>query len=70
VLSDPPVSVHLTEFGADGLVLTVNFWIADPENGTGLVRSEVNLAILGVLNRAGIDIPYPQRVVRQIAAAD
>lgn len=64
VLSEPAVAVHLTAFAADGLELTVNFWILDPENGQMGVRSDVNLAILATLNRLNIEIPYPQRVVR------
>lgn len=63
VLSEPAVAVHLTAFAADGLELTVNFWILDPENGQMAVRSDVNLAILATLNRLGVEIPYPQRVV-------
>ena len=47
----------------DGLELTVVFWIADSENGTLNVRSDVNLAILRALARQGVGIPYPQRVV-------
>ncbi|MFN4264389.1 MAG: mechanosensitive ion channel family protein [Aquabacterium sp.] len=65
VLSDPAAAVHLTAFAADGLELTVNFWILDPENGQMAVRSDVNLAILATLNRLGVEIPYPQRVVHQ-----
>lgn len=42
VLSDPGPAALLTAFGADGLELTVHFWIGDPENGQGPVRSEVN----------------------------
>ena len=53
----------LAGFGADGLDLYVAFWIADPENGTGNVRSEVNLAVLALLRREQVTIPYPQRVV-------
>lgn len=68
VLQEPSVAVHLSDFAADGLNLTVNFWIADPENGAGQVRSEVNLAILDALQGAGVEIPYPQRVVRQLGA--
>lgn len=64
VLSEPGPAVLLTQFAADGLELTVSFWIADPENGQGGVRSEVNLAILRHLNAAGIEIPFPQRVVQ------
>jgi small-conductance mechanosensitive channel len=55
--------VQLSGFGADGLELLVAFWIADPENGQGNVRSDVNLAILRTLSEAGVEIPFPQRVV-------
>lgn len=65
VLADPGPGVQLSAFAADGLELTVVFWIADPEKGTGNVRSDVNLAILRVLDARGIEIPFPQRVVRQ-----
>ncbi|MDH0865953.1 mechanosensitive ion channel domain-containing protein [Mitsuaria sp. GD03876] len=66
VLSDPAPSVALSNFAADGLELTIGFWISDPHNGQGGVRSEVNLAILRLLNRLKIDIPFPQRVVRTV----
>ncbi|WIV96001.1 mechanosensitive ion channel family protein [Kinneretia aquatilis] len=65
VLGEPGPSVQLSTFAADGLELTVFFWIADPENGQGGVRSDVNLAILRLLNGLNIEIPFPQRVVRQ-----
>ncbi len=61
VLDDPLPAVHLDAFGPDGLDLLVSFWIADPENGSGNVKSEVNLSILSVLNDQGVSIPYPQR---------
>ena len=63
VLADPPPSLQLTAFGADGLELTLPFWIADPENGQGNVRSAVNLELLRVLNGQGVEIPFPQRVL-------
>jgi small-conductance mechanosensitive channel len=66
VLTDPAPSVHLSNFGADGLEFTVNFWIVDPENGQGNVRSAVNLAVLRALRSHGIEIPYPQRVVHSV----
>ncbi len=65
VLAQPGPAVQLSQFAADGLELTIPFWIADPENGQGNVRSAVNLAVLQTLNEAGVDIPFPQRVVRQ-----
>jgi small-conductance mechanosensitive channel len=55
----------LRAFGADGLELEVGFWIRDPENGQGNVRSDVNQAILRALTAAGVEIPFPQRVMRQ-----
>jgi small-conductance mechanosensitive channel len=63
VLADPAPSVRLTNFAADGLELTVFFWVGDPENGQANVRSEVNLAILRTLGEMGIEIPFPQRVL-------
>ena len=63
VLAEQAPAVQLSDFAADGMNLTLNFWIRDPENGQGNVKSDVNLAVLGVLNARGIEIPYPQRVV-------
>lgn len=65
VLADPAPAVQLTQFAADGLELTVNFWIGDPENGAGGARSAVNLQLWRSLKAMGIEIPYPQRVVHQ-----
>ncbi|CAN5478818.1 mechanosensitive ion channel [soil metagenome] len=63
VLADPKPGVNLTNFGADGLEFTLNYWICDPENGLQNVRSLINLAILKSLREHHIDIPYPQRVI-------
>ncbi|MDP2008289.1 MAG: mechanosensitive ion channel [Rubrivivax sp.] len=65
VMADPGPAVLLTNFAADGLELTFGFWVADPENGQGNVRSDVNLVILRTLNELGIEIPFPQRVLRR-----
>jgi small-conductance mechanosensitive channel len=69
VLAQPAPGVGLTAFASDGLELTVAFWIGDPENGTGGVKSDVNLALLRLFNAMGVEIPYPQRVVRTLAIA-
>jgi len=61
VLAAPAPGVQLAGFGADGLDLAVLFWIDDPENGQGNVRSDVNLALLRTLNAAGVEIPFPQQ---------
>lgn len=67
VVADPEPKVQLREFAPDGLGLQMTFWIADPENGQGNVRSAVNLAILDVLQSRGVDIPFPQRVVTVVS---
>lgn len=70
VLKDPVPTVQLSSFAADGLELTLVFWICDPENGQGGVRSEVNLSILRTLRGMGVEIPYPQRVVHHRAGPE
>ncbi len=65
VLADPAVAVTLTNFGVDGLEFTVGYWIADPQNGTGNIRSLINLEILRLLRENKIEIPFPQRVIHQ-----
>ena len=66
VIAEPGPSVLLSNFAADGLELTVAFWIQDPEKGQLGPRSEVNLALLKLFNEMGVEIPFPQRVVRQL----
>ena len=66
VLADPAPGVLLTAFAADGLNLRVAFWIADPENGQLGPVSQVNLALLRLFGELGVEIPYPQRVVRHV----
>jgi small-conductance mechanosensitive channel len=67
VLADPAPAVLLTAFAADGLNLRVAFWIGDPQHGQLGPASEVNLALLRLFNEMGVEIPYPQRVVRHVA---
>ena len=65
VLADPGPAVQLAAFAADGINLTIVFWIGDAQNGQGNVRSEVNLAVLDLLSAEGIEIPFPQRVMHE-----
>jgi len=64
VLSDPAPAAYLTSFAADGLEFTLHVWVRDPDKGKDNLRSAINVAILQGLRAAGIDIPYPQRVLR------
>jgi small-conductance mechanosensitive channel len=68
VLADPEPSAQLSNFADSGLELTVLFWIGDPENGQGNVRSAVNMTLLDTLIGAGVQIPFPQRVLHMNAA--
>jgi small-conductance mechanosensitive channel len=65
VLADPGPAAHVADFQADGIQLTVSFWIADAHAGTGNVRSAVNLVLLKTLGDAGVEIPLPQRVLQR-----
>jgi small-conductance mechanosensitive channel len=69
VLRQNSPSVQLAGFGADGLDLVIGFWIDDPHLGQGNVKSDVNLAVLRTLNAAGVDIPFPQRVLHRAPAS-
>jgi len=51
-------------FADSGIDLSFFVWINDPENGTGLLRSELCLAMLDAFRASGIEIPFPQRDIR------
>lgn len=69
VLSDPAPGVLLSNFAADGLELTIAFWIEDPSKGLMGPRSGVNLALLKLFGEMGVEIPFPQRVLHQARSA-
>lgn len=63
----PPICM-LQEFGASSIDFSVYFWIEDPDQGLGNVRSEVMFALWYAFKDAGIQIPYPIREVRLTGA--
>ena len=69
VLAEPAPVVLLKEFADSGINLELGFWVADPQNGVGPLRSDVNLAIWREFKQAGISIPFPQREVRVLKEA-
>lgn len=69
VLADPAPTVFLKEFADSGINLELGVWVADPGNGTGPLRSDINLAIWREFKQAGISIPFPQREIRIINEA-
>ena len=64
VLADPPPGSLLVEFAADGMLLEIGFWIADPEQGRMNVQSAVAIAVYKLYADKGITIPYPRRDIR------
>ncbi len=64
VLAEPPPGALLVAFGESGIDLELGVWIADPQAGSGPLRSEINLAVWRSFRSEGIEIPYPQREVR------
>jgi small-conductance mechanosensitive channel len=69
VLADPEPCVLLTQFADSGINLELGFWVADPEAGTGGVRSDISLAMLKAFRENGIEIPFPQREIRVVGGA-
>ena len=63
VLADPPPAALLNKFADSGIDLEVGFWIGDPENGSGNVRSEINVGIYRAFVSADIGMAYPHMIV-------
>jgi small-conductance mechanosensitive channel len=67
VLREPQPAVYLSDFGADGLEMTLGYWVRDVEKGQLNLRSDVNRAVLAALRAHQIEIPFPQRVIHVAA---
>jgi small-conductance mechanosensitive channel len=55
--------VFLKEFADNGVLLELGVWIRDAGEGQNNLRSDINWAIWRRFKAAGIEIPFPQRVV-------
>jgi small-conductance mechanosensitive channel len=62
VLTNRPVEALFLEFGDSSLVFRVRWWLESYVD-TRRMFDSVNTAIYKALNEAGIEIPFPQRVV-------
>lgn len=60
ILDDPPPAALMLQFAANGIQLELSFWIDDPQNGMGSLRSEINIAIWHEFRANNIMFPYPQ----------
>jgi potassium efflux system protein len=59
----PPPDAVLKQFGEDALVFVLGFTTEDVARFP-FVQSDVAVAVNAALREAGIEIPYPQRIVR------
>lgn len=66
VLTEPKPKAFVVKFADSGIELELGFWVNDPEEGTKGLRSNLHLEIWREFKRHGIEIPYPQRVVRTL----
>ena len=62
VLSEHPVEALFLEFGDSALIFRVRWWLESFVD-TRRMFDSVNTAMYNALNEAGIEIPFPQRVV-------
>jgi small-conductance mechanosensitive channel len=59
--------VYLREFADSGINMELSVWIKDAEEGQLSLRSDLYWAIWKAFQEAGIEIPFPQRVVHLVA---
>jgi small-conductance mechanosensitive channel len=72
VLHDEPDNlpkVFLKEFADNGVLLELGVWIRDASEGQNNLRSDINWAIWRRFKAAGIEIPFPQRVVHMTSVS-
>lgn len=72
VIHDEPEyspKVFLREFADNGIQMELGVWIRDASEGQGNLRSDINWAIWRGFKAAGIEIPFPQRVVHLMEKA-
>jgi small-conductance mechanosensitive channel len=62
VLANRPVEALFLEFGDSALIFRVRWWL-ESYYDTRRMFDRVNTAMYNALNKAGIEIPFPQRVV-------
>ena len=57
VLTDPAPELIVKRLASEGLELELAFWISDPEQGTSVLISEINMGLLSLIRSLDIQIP-------------
>ena len=68
VLPEPPAQVFFSRFSADGLEMTLNFWVANQLHTRMAVLSRVNTAVWSALSEAVIQLPPPKAIANLSAS--
>jgi small conductance mechanosensitive channel len=63
VLERPPVEVWVEEFADSSINLAVRYWHPPDITSLWRVRSHVAVAVKSALDEAGIEIPFPRRII-------
>jgi small-conductance mechanosensitive channel len=64
ILDTPPPVVTLDDFGDNGLLFNLQVWLAlQKGNNVAVTLSQLRMSILAAFREAGIELPYPQRLV-------
>jgi small conductance mechanosensitive channel len=66
VLKDPAPAVGISQLGDSGITISIDPWVLVSDFGR--VQGELNQALVERFHSAHIQIPYPQREVRMLAA--
>ncbi|HAF01829.1 MAG TPA: mechanosensitive ion channel protein MscS [Methylophilaceae bacterium] len=64
------IDVFIKGFGESGIDLMLSFWIADPEQGSAALQSELYYQIWVEFKNKNIVIPYPQREIRLLGKSE
>lgn len=68
VLDRPAPEVWVKDFADSGIEIAVRFWHAPDVATLWSVRSEVAIVVKETLDQVGVEIPFPQRVLRFVEA--
>ena len=63
-LKTSSTDVFVKGFGESGIDMMLSFWVADPEEGTAALQSDLYQQIWKLFKEHAIGIPYPQREIR------
>jgi small-conductance mechanosensitive channel len=63
VLADPPARAMVHQFGASSIDFAIHFWHQSDTATMWRVRDEVARRVKRAFDEAGVEIPFPQRVV-------